>query len=131
MSAAENKTDDAQQAPFKVCTSCKHVWPERDDFLSDANVELVGYQPHFEELVAGLLLFNHLKCGSTLALTVEEVQDLYSGEIFSQRLTGMPGCLGLCQHQHGDLHPCPNKCECAWVRRILAIVHEWPKRTGV
>ena len=61
MSAAENKADDAQQAPFKVCTSCKHVWPERDDFLSDANVELVGYQPHFEELVAGLLLFNHLK----------------------------------------------------------------------
>ena len=95
-----------------------------------ADVELVGYQPHFEELVAGLMLFNHLKCGSTLALTVKELQDLYAGEVFKKRLTGSTECLGLCLHRD-ELKPCPAQCECAWVRQILEIVHEWPKRTGV
>jgi hypothetical protein len=130
MSAAETSTQKKQQAPFKVCSSCQHVWQARDDFLADTDVELIGYQPHFEELVAGLLLFNHLKCGSTLALTVEDLQDLYTGEIFKKRLTGSTECLGLCLHR-GELKPCPNMCECAWVRQILEIVHEWPKRTGV
>lgn len=115
--------------PFKLCTCCGVVWPTRDDFLSDPEVELIGYQAHFTELKAGLLLFNH-SCHTTLAIEVEEVLDLYKGPVFRERATGGPNCLGYCQHR-SELRPCPVQCECAFVREILQVVRQWEKRGKV
>ena len=115
--------------PFKHCTCCSVVWPTRDDFLADPEVELIGYQAHFEDLKAGFLLFNHA-CHPTLALEVEEVQDLYHGPIFRERASGGPNCLGYCFHR-SELRPCPSHCECTFVREILQVVRQWKKRDKV
>jgi hypothetical protein len=110
----------------KQCTCCGHVWRTRDAFLGDPQLELVGYQAEFDDLLLGLLLFNHLACGSTIAVPAELFGDLYEGPVYSQRATGTAECPGYCLRQ-SELMPCPAKCECAYVREILQIVRRWPK----
>lgn len=114
---------------FKECTSCGRPWNTREDFLEDRNVALVGYQAIYLELTAGLFLFNHLEVGclTTLAIPAALFWDLYEGAIFEERLLNTPRCAGHCLHSD-DLKPCPNKCECAFVREILQIVKAWHKR---
>jgi hypothetical protein len=112
--------------PFKRCACCQAEWRTRDDFLSDPEVGLIGYQANFEELKAGLLLFNH-SCRTTLAIEVACFQDLYDGPIFQQRATGGADCLGYCLNR-SELRPCPAFCECAYVREVLQIVRNWQKR---
>ncbi|MEI6211836.1 MAG: hypothetical protein WCR06_09450 [bacterium] len=121
-----NPSDAVTAAPFKKCTCCPVKWQTRDDFLSDPEVELIGYQAHFEDLKAGLLLFNHA-CQTTLGIEVESFQDLYQGPIFEKRRTSETDCAGFCQHQ-ADLRLCPKLCECTYVREILQIVLKWKKR---
>lgn len=122
----ENSTAGTETPPFKACTSCTAVWPTREDFLADPGVELVGYQAHFEDLQAGLLLFNHT-CHTTMALEVGDFQDLYKGPIFREHIRGQPDCPDFCVHQ-SNLRPCPAHCECAFVRAILQIIRNWKKR---
>jgi len=112
--------------PFKTCSHCGRPWSGRNPFLADPAVELVGYQSFLEELELGLFLFNHSDCGTTLAIPAGEFADLHDGPVFSERLTGTDACAGLCQ-QRRSLEPCPNRCECAWVREVLQVVRAWPK----
>ena len=114
--------------PFKTCTFCGHVWPERTAFLADPTIVLVGYQALFADLRLGLLLFNHLVCETTLAVRAGEFVNLYHGPVFSERLKGSESCVGHCEAE-GDFAPCTNQCECAWVREVLQIVRGWPKLT--
>jgi hypothetical protein len=114
--------------PFKQCTCCGTVWRTREDLLADPGVELIGYQAHFIVLVEGLFLFNH-SCGTTFALDVAELVDLYAGPVFRRRLDGSADCLGYCIHR-GELQPCPAECECAFVREIMQVVRRWPKRAA-
>jgi len=123
MSSAEKPEDDSV---FKCCSACDAVWMTRDDFLSDPKITLVGYQPHFENLVAGLFLFNH-SCQTTLAVPASAFRDLYQGPVFLQRAKGSSFCPLYCQH-HDELRPCPAACECAYVREMLQLVRNWPKR---
>jgi len=60
---------------FKICPKCEQEWDDLNEFLADSNIELVGYQAHFEELTAGLLMFNH-SCGTTFALKVASFVEL-------------------------------------------------------
>ncbi len=108
---------------FKVCMTCNASWKSRNDFLADRNVKLIGYQPYFERLDAGLFLFNHV-CRTTLAIPVAEFFSLYNGTIYDSRITG-DGCPGYCLHQN-ELDPCPSICECAFVREIIQHIREWP-----
>jgi hypothetical protein len=112
--------------PFKTCTKCGHVWPERENFLVDPDLRLVGYQVNFENLKAGLFLFNH-GCGTTLAIPAEAFTDLHRGPIFHERLKGAPSCPDICLHQD-NFKPCPAACECAYVREVLDRVARWPKQ---
>ena len=114
-----------QAVSFKICSRCGFVWTGRISFLSDPTLHLVGYQVHFEELSAGLFLFNH-SCGTTLSVQAKEFQDLYSGPMFAERLTGTEECQGSCLHED-DLRPCPAKCECTYVREVLQVISSWPK----
>lgn len=110
---------------FKLCTNCNTSWESRESFLSDPNIELVGYQVSFKNLKLGYFLFNH-SCKSTIAIHAGEFADLYDGPIFKERHTGDASCLGYCMHK-SNLRPCPVQCECAYVREVLQIVKEWPK----
>lgn len=94
-------------------------------FLADSAVSLTGYQADFEELVTGLLLFNH-RCGTTLAIPVAEFQDLYHGPVFEDRLTGTAECPEYCLRQD-ELAPCNQPCECAFVRGIMQVIRHWPE----
>jgi hypothetical protein len=111
---------------FKKCTACGYLWQLRKDFLNDPSTEMVGYQVNFDHLHLGFILFNHLKCGTTIGIPVGEFKDLYHGPIYDDRLTGTEQCHEYCLHSY-ILDSCPEKCECAYVREILQIVRHWPK----
>lgn len=111
---------------FKKCTKCGFVWPQRAAFLSDPNLRMIGYQVAFDDLMAGLFLFNH-NCGTSLAILADDFQDLYDGQIYTERLNGTERCGGHCLHK-SDLSPCPAKCECSYVREIVQVILKWPKQ---
>jgi hypothetical protein len=112
--------------PFKTCPFCSEKWSSRTQFLADDDIDLVGYQVNFDELGLGLFLFNHRICKTTLAIRAGLLQDLYLGPVFKERRTGQEGCPGHCLRST-ELRDCPAECECAWVRRLLQVIREWPK----
>ncbi len=112
--------------PFRRCSACVRVWPSRNAFLSDPDVTLVGYQVNYGELKAGFFLFNHA-CRTTLAVRASTFRNLYDGPIFRQRADGTASCPGYCVHE-SELAACPSACECAYVREILRVCRDWPKR---
>jgi hypothetical protein len=114
---------------FKKCSACGFVWSDRNDFLGDPDIALIGYQVNFKQLTAGLFLFNH-DCKGTLAIDAAQFTDLYGGPIFIERMADGPECSGHCFHE-SDLKPCPNQCECAFVREIIQKINNWPKRSKV
>jgi hypothetical protein len=105
---------------FKICPKCEKTWKNQDDFLTDIEIKLIGYQAHFEELTSGLILFNH-SCGTTFSMQVESFSNLNTGPIFVERNTETSACPGFCNHK-SNLEPCPAKCECAYVREVLQII---------
>ena len=112
---------------FKKCSGgCGMSLPTREDFLSDPEIQVVGYQVNFEQLSTGLFLFNH-SCMSTIALPVSKFADLYKGEIFTECNRGNAECPGYCLHR-ANLHSCPARCECSFVREILQTIRNWPLR---
>lgn len=113
--------------PFKKCSVCGISWSDRDDFLSDPNVIIAGYQVHFNDLDKGLFLFNH-DCGTTLAIFTGEFIDLYDGSFLTGSKFGTDECPEYCLRQE-ELSLCPVKCECAYVRDILQIIRKWPKQS--
>jgi len=117
-------------AHFKTCPHCSKTWSSRDEFLSDDDIGLVGYQVDFEELALGLFLFNHSACQTTLAIRADLLKDLYLGPVFKDRRTGQKDCPGYCL-KRTQLSACPAECECAWVRRLLQVIRRWPKSAAV
>ncbi|MFO7748984.1 MAG: hypothetical protein R6V54_02700 [Desulfobacteraceae bacterium] len=108
------------KAMFKRCNNCGTEWKTRKAFLNDKDLVITGYQAHFEELTLGLFLFNH-NCKTTLAIAAGEFQDLYRGPVFAERLTDSDQCPGYCLDQD-ELEPCPNHCECAYIREIIQLI---------
>ncbi len=110
---------------FTQCTACNRCWLNQTDFLSDPAISIVGLQVSFEDLVEGLVMFNHT-CGTTFSVEVSMFKSLYDGTVFSERMTGSEECQGYCLNRE-ELRPCPAKCECAYVREIVQKIKEWPK----
>lgn len=107
-------------AVFKHCKVCQRSWQTRTDFITDSEIELIGYQANFVAMERGLFLFNH-SCKGTLSLDVTTFADLYDGPIFTENKTGSDECPGYCLHK-GELRSCPARCECAYVREILQLL---------
>jgi hypothetical protein len=120
-----------QHPPFKTCPYCSKVWNTLEDFLSDPELELAGYQVAFEDLEGGLFFFTHIQknCGTTLAIKVRDFISLSSRPIVAARTKKPEGCSNLCVRQ-GALEPCPIECECVWVREILQVIRSWKKRAA-
>ena len=70
---------------FKQCPCCGTVWRTQETFLEDPQLNVVGYQVNFHELLLGFFLFSHQSCGSTIALPAECFRDLYDGPIYESR----------------------------------------------
>jgi hypothetical protein len=113
-------------ACFKVCTLCGETWKNREAFLADPCVRVIGYQPYFQDLEAGMFLFNHDACRTTLAIDASRFTDLYRGPMFTARKTGTEDCPGYCLRT-SEVRPCPAECECAYVRDVLDMVARWEK----
>jgi len=111
---------------FMTCSMCGASWDNREAFLSDPGIELVGYQAHFKELVAGYFLFNH-SCRTTMAMKVSRFTDFYDGPMFKERKTGGDECPGYCLRENCK-QACPAECECASIRQVLTVLDEWPKQ---
>jgi hypothetical protein len=111
---------------FKTCPFCGQTWTSREEFLADGDILLIGYQVNFEDLVLGLLLFNHGVCQTTLAVKAGLLKDLCIGPVFRERRTGEKDCRGFCL-KRSELSPCPAECECAWVRGLMQVIRRWPK----
>lgn len=112
---------------FKVCTSCGQRWSDREDFLSDPELDPVGYQAFIEDGVSGLFLINHQRCGTTMALKAEQFADLYDGPMYSQRLDHTEECPGYCLKSSAT-EVCVLECECAYVGHVLQLLRSWPKK---
>ncbi len=110
-------------APFKQCSMCKTVWESRADFLNDPAIEMIGYQPDFDDLEYGLFYFNHNRtdCNTTLSFNVHEFSDMYHGPIYQEHRKGAAECPGFCL-QKGNLEPCPVRCACAYIRNLMQLL---------
>ncbi|MEE9554736.1 MAG: hypothetical protein V3W18_10605 [candidate division Zixibacteria bacterium] len=108
------------QVSFKTCTGCGFVWNSRNEFILNDNISLVGYQPNFIDIEAGLLLFNHniKKCGTTFALRVGIFTDLYIGPVFDKAKIGTMECEEKCLDQN-NMDQCSAVCKYVYVREIM------------
>jgi hypothetical protein len=97
--------------------------------LADPSLRLVGYQVHFEQLELGLFLFNHLSCGTTIAVRAGLFRDLYKGPAYSVCMAGQGDCPEYCLRKD-DLKACTVQCECAYVREIMQVILGWPGTGG-
>lgn len=120
-----DKINSDNQSIFKRCPSCEVIWTSRGSFLNDPDVCLIGYQAGFKNLTKGLFYFNH-SCKSTLTVYVHDFQALYDGPVYSERKTMLDECPGHCLYKD-NLEPCPEECECAYVREIAQIIKNWDK----
>lgn len=118
-----------EESTFKQCKMCKETWGNFHDLLSDPYISLIGYQVNFELLEAGLFLFNH-SCKNTLAIPAGAFTRLYEGPIFQERATGTDECPGYCLDKC-QVDPCLAECECAYVREVLQIIKNWPKKSVI
>ena len=118
-----------QATVFKSCPNCRFEWRSREHFLDDPKVKMIGYQVNFQKLELGYFLFNHTDCKTTIALEVNKFQDLSDGPIYKERKTGTDSCPTYCLNKH-ELEPCPEKCECAYVRDVMQIVRNWEKKSA-
>jgi len=113
---------------FKDCSYCGFVWQDRDKFLNDDEIEIVGYQQHFKELQAGLFLFNH-SCNGTISIKVGHFTDLYDGPIFQKRKLHTDECSEHCLYTD-SLDSCRVQCECAFVREVIQIIKRYSSIDG-
>jgi hypothetical protein len=111
---------------FKKCNVCKSSWESRENFLSDPDVEIIGYQANFSEPNEGLFLFNHI-CGTTLSAQVKVFGTLYDGPRYKEILTGSEDCKGLCLNEK-DSSLCIAECNLAFAREIIKIIRNWEKQ---
>ncbi|HPF98932.1 MAG TPA: hypothetical protein PLE77_02615 [Kiritimatiellia bacterium] len=113
---------------FKTCQMCGKTWRDRLEFLSDPELSLVGYQANLPDLSAGIFLFNHT-CQTTMGIHAGEFLDLHDGPMFKAHMTETDDCPRYCLGER-ELRPCPAKCECAYVRDVLQVVKDWPKKSA-
>jgi len=118
---------ETMQTIFKKCTKCGQIWRTQIDFISDPETDIIGYQANFKDLELGLFLFNHLKCGTTIAFHAGQFAALYNGPIFKERHTQQNGCPEYCLNKN-TLNPCVMECECAYIREIIQEIRKKPKQ---
>jgi hypothetical protein len=120
-----------KQERFKSCSYCNVHWSSRETFLSDQNIKLVGYQPHYKNMEEGLFLFNHLTCNSTLSVISQKFRDLYTGPFYAinkldEDQLNYDDCPDFCLFKN-KMKGCLQQCERAFVSEVIQIITMWKK----
>ncbi|MBU0681290.1 MAG: hypothetical protein KKD73_07700 [Proteobacteria bacterium] len=117
------------EVPFKICPCCATVWQNREDFLEDSSLEINGYAPDFDHLLEGLFFFTHHVggCFSTMTLKANTFAELYIGMKYQEHKTADADCPRYCFNKE-ELRRCEELCECAYVREIVDIIRQHPKK---
>ncbi|MGI5816921.1 MAG: hypothetical protein ACOX9R_02370 [Armatimonadota bacterium] len=114
---------------FKQCSLCGHRWADLADVVVDRDLKVTGYQACFVSPEMGLVLMTHCveDCGTTLALRVKALRELYDGPQYTELRAGQESCREYCL-QHNILEECDVDCELAWMRSVLQYLrrHELP-----
>jgi len=120
-----------KEEAFKTCPNCQAVWQTMDDFLSDPELKMNGYQVHFDNLEGGLFFFTHHRdgCFTTLAIPVTAFLALNDRPLLATRDKQLCHNSDFCARQ-GTLMPHPAECECAWVREMLHTIRAWEKKSS-
>ena len=128
--SAEQAESDAQYSYFKICPNCEYIWQDRDDFLGDPNVTIMGYMANFWQVKKGILLFMHdvNDCRTTMGKKISSFIDLYHGAVFPEVLLDTEECDDRCRKIY-DLQRCDKKCYYAHLRDLIVQIADWPKRT--
>ena len=105
---------------FETCRQCRREWPDRESFLADPQVVLTGCQVDTDHPRSSAVLFDHRApgCGTTIAVPVPALQDLYAGPRHKVNWAPSAMCPGMC-FDPANLDPCPAECSVAYVRQIL------------
>ncbi|HJN16810.1 MAG TPA: hypothetical protein QGH10_14995 [Armatimonadota bacterium] len=105
---------------FKRCTSCGLVWADVQDFVTDPDLRVEGYQACFVDPHLGLILLTHdtAGCGTTVGIRASSLRPFYSGPEYSERPTGGDSCPSHC-HNRNQLETCTAECDMAWARDVL------------
>lgn len=108
---------------FGRCPGCEAEWSSRDELLGDDAIALAGYIATFESLMIGWFQFRHLHpdCGSTFTVEVGKFIDLYNGDQYEERKTGLDECSRHC-YDSENLESCDVKCEFSFIRNIMQIL---------
>ena len=105
---------------FKKCNVCGSTWHDRETFLSDPDLDIIGYQVDFDDVTSGYYIFNHL-CGTTFAVQVCMFEYLYEGPKYKNILTGSEKCPEHCLNKD-ELSPCGAECKYAFAREIIQLI---------
>ncbi len=108
---------------FKRCNKCGSKWENRDDFLSDKNIDVVGYQVFFKNLKLGVFLFNH-SCNTTMAVEAKFLLDLHDGTFSLERNPDSRECPGRCLNDN-IMSPCSSDCRCAFISEIMKVIKNY------
>ena len=79
---------------YKRCQNCGIEWQNRNLFLADPDVYPLGFQPHFNDDVKGIVIFHHQvsNCLTTMAIPLAEFFDLIPGFDSSKNFFQQKGC---------------------------------------
>ena len=112
-----------EQNIFKQCPMCNTIWSGMDHFLQDPSLEIEGYQVNFDDLGKGLFYFSHNThgCHSTMSVEANVFFYLNPHPRYTTRNTSMKDCPGYCLKKD-LLVQCAAKCDCAFVRDVIAII---------
>lgn len=108
---------------------CSKRWETMEEFLSDPELAMAGYQINFADLKGGLFYFSHMKtgCGTTMVIPVGEFTGLSDRPMLASQGKQPDCCPELCVRKN-ELAPCPAECECSWVREIMQVIRDWKKQ---
>lgn len=107
---------------FKVCGSCRHMWPTWQAFVTDPEVRLLGLQSPAAVPDANVLVFEH-GCGSSVSILTRRLRHLVPDHpaLGWPSLRETDGCPRHCLDR-ADRSPCGERCRHAMDREILAMV---------
>jgi len=109
---------------FFTCKCCDAGWDDYIAFLGDSTIKLVGFQISLSlPDRGGYYYFDHLPCGTTLALKSELLSSMIDEPIPERSMQGTDECSKYCLELN-NFPECKNECRNAPFRRLAIRILE-------
>lgn len=103
---------------LKNCSCCNIGWEDNDTFINDPTVRLIGIQQNIQNPEYGCMyLFDHLTCGTTLAVKSDKFKNMIEEPIPARLMFGEDECSKYCIDLRNFLE-CEIECHNAPFRRL-------------